>query len=65
MISGNSENEVSISNQKRGWKTIGIIAACDIVEHILVAGLMLLFSYSAFKKNENTTVTHTGERIVE
>ena len=59
--------QLVIKNQraKRIWKIIGIIAACIIVANILLVGLLLLFSYSAYENYESTIVTQAVEQIVE
>ena len=59
--------QLVIKNQraKRIWKTIGIIAACIIVVNILLVGLLLLFSYSAYENYESTIVTQAVEQIIE
>ena len=59
--------QLVIKNQrsKRIWKTIGIIAACIIVANILLVGLLLLFSYSAYENYESTIVTQAVEQIIE
>ena len=59
--------QLVIKNQraKRIWKTIGIIAVCIIVANILLVGLLLLFSYSAYENYESTIVTQAVEQIIE
>ena len=59
--------QLVIKNQrsKRIWKTIGIIAACIIVANILLVGLLLLFSYSAYENYESTIVTQAVEQSIE
>lgn len=59
--------QLVIKNQrsKRIWKIIGIIAACIVVVNILLVGLLLLFSYSAYENYESTVVTQAVEQIIE
>ena len=59
--------QLVIKNQraKRIWKTIGILAAGIIVANILLVGLLLLFSYSAYENYESTIVTQAVEQIIE
>ena len=59
--------QLVIKNQrsKRIWKIIGIIAACIVVVNILLVGLLLLFSYSAYENYESTVVTQAVEQVTE
>lgn len=50
---------------KRVWKTICIIIACAIIANILFAGLMLVFSYTAYDRFGTTIVTEVPEQLID